>query len=90
MSPLPSARHRPAASVPRGRVEGHVRWFDQIRGVGMALVANAHQVHLHYRELTEGAYRALDPGDRISFWIERTPDGPVARTIEVIASLPRE
>lgn len=91
MSPLPSPRHRPSATSPRKRIEGQVRWFDQIRGVGLASTdTDPRQVHLHYRELDEGAYRALDAGDRITFWVEATDDGPVAREIAVVASLPRE
>jgi cold shock CspA family protein len=90
VSPLPSARHRRSGGPAGERVEARVLWFDQIQGVGLAAIAGRERVHVHYRELREGAYRALDAGDTLTLWVERTPDGPVARDVVVVASLPRE
>ena len=90
MSTRPSARRRPAVASPGPRIEASVRWFNQIHGIGVAHAPGLGQIHVHYRELREGAYRALDAGDTISCWIETTSEGPVARAVEVVASLPRE
>jgi cold shock CspA family protein len=90
VSERPSIRRRASSVTPGERVEARVKWFDQIQGVGIIVPRGGGEAQAHYRELREGAYRALDAGDRITCWIERTPDGPVARDIEVVASLPRE
>ncbi len=90
MVQLPSPRHRRSERRPDRRQTGRVRWFDQIRGVGLAALPGRGYVHLYYKEIRDEGYRALDPGDLISFWIEETAAGPILRDVRREASLPRE
>ena len=93
MSQPPSERHRLDPVRDDGdvvRVDARVRWFDAVRGVGEVRVPGIGHVHVYYKEVRRGGYRALDAGDVVSCWIEQTPQGPVARDVIVRGSLPRE
>jgi CspA family cold shock protein len=73
-----------------GRVTGRVRWFNEAQGVGIVEIPSRGYAHLYYKDILGDGYRALDPGDRVSFWIEESERGPIVREIRREASLPRE
>lgn len=66
-----------------------MRWFDEIQGVGVADAGPGHDLRVSHRDLPVGAYRALDPGDRITCRVEASARGPVARDVRLERSLPR-
>ncbi len=90
MVQLPSQRHRKSAESPGPRTSGRVRWFDQIRGVGLVDVPGKGYAHVYYKDILGEGYRALDAGDEISFWIEESERGPILRDVRRESSLPRE
>jgi CspA family cold shock protein len=66
-----------------------VKWFDQIQGVGIVRVASRGEAHVYYKEILDPGYRALEAGDTISFWVDATDRGLVARDVRLVDSLPR-
>jgi CspA family cold shock protein len=91
MATLPSERHRRSPhAVPGARIVGRVRWFDQNLGIGQVRVKGRGFARVHYKDIVDIGYRALDAGDTVSFWVEETAVGPVLRDVVHESSLPRE
>lgn len=67
-----------------------MKWFDQIHGVGIVKVPGRGEAHVYYKEILDEGYRALEAGDTISFRVDATDRGLVARDVRHQASLPRE
>ena len=56
-------------------MDGHVKWFNNLKGYGFIGRENGPDVFVHYTAIIGDGYRFLREGDRVSFDIEQGPKG---------------
>jgi CspA family cold shock protein len=66
-------------------VNGTVKWFSSKKGFGfIAREDNDKDIFVHFSSINMPGYRTLDPGDQVTFDLEESDRGPVAKNVEKI------
>ena len=60
--------------------EGTVKWFNPSKGYGFIEVEDGDDVFVHYSAIqgSDGGFKSLAEGERVSFDVEQGPKGPSA------------
>lgn len=67
------------------RQKGRVRWFDDQRGYGFAVIeGHEEDIFVHHSNITTDGYPTLKKGQLIEFEVEDGKRGKVARNIKVV------
>jgi CspA family cold shock protein len=63
--------------------EGTVKWFNPSKGYGFITPEDGDDVFVHYSAIqgSEGGFKSLTEGDRVSFDVEQGPKGPSAANV---------
>ena len=61
--------------------EGTVKWFSNKKGYGFIEQSEGADVFVHYSSIAEPGFKSLAEGDRVSFDLEESNRGPVAKNV---------
>ncbi|MBW2001024.1 MAG: cold-shock protein [Deltaproteobacteria bacterium] len=61
--------------------EGTVKWFSEKKGYGFIEQENGQDLFVHYSSIDSSGFKTLNEGDRVSFDIEESDRGPVAKNV---------
>jgi CspA family cold shock protein len=63
---------------------GTVKFFDDKKGYGFITQEDKTEIFVHYSGLLTPGFRALTPGQLVSYVVERGPKGDVARQVIIV------
>jgi cold shock protein len=63
---------------------GIVKWFSDKKGYGFISQENDRDVFVHYSSISMPGFKSLAEGDPVSFEIEESDRGPVAKNVEKV------
>ena len=68
--------------------EGKVKWFDTKKGYGFVAdsVSDGKDYFVHFSEIQSEGYKTLEDGQKVSFDIGESKQGPVATNVKVLTS----
>ena len=61
--------------------EGTVKWFSNKKGYGFIEQNEGGDVFVHYSSITMSGFKSLSEGDRVTFDLEESNRGPVAKNV---------
>lgn len=61
--------------------EGVVKWFSEKKGYGFIEQEGGGDVFVHYSSIEMSGFKTLYEGDRVSFEVEESDRGPVAKNV---------
>ena len=64
--------------------EGVVKWFSERKGYGFIEQENGPDIFVHFSSITMPGFKTLAEGERVSFDVEESDRGPVAKNVEKI------
>lgn len=64
--------------------DGTVKWFSDKKGYGFIEQANGPDIFVHYSSINSSGFKTLAEGDRVSFDVEESDRGPVAKNVNKI------
>ncbi len=65
--------------------QGVVKWFSDQKGYGFIEQENGEDLFVHYSSIvSQGGFRSLSEGDRVSFDIGEGQKGPAAQNVTKI------
>lgn len=64
-------------------INGTVKWFNDQKGFGF-LSANSIDYFVHFKDIQKEGYKSLKEGDKVSFEPQKSPKGPVAKSVQLI------
>ncbi|MBW2063401.1 MAG: cold shock domain-containing protein [Deltaproteobacteria bacterium] len=64
--------------------EGVVKWFDAKKGYGFISQEDGPDVFLHFSSINMDGFKTLNEGDRVTFDLEESDRGPVAKNVAKI------
>jgi CspA family cold shock protein len=70
------------ASIPQGRRQGAVKWFDAKKGFGFIAQDEGEDLFVHQSEIQQDGFRFLNEGERVEFEIGPGKKGPVALRVD--------
>lgn len=62
-------------------VQGHVKWFSNVKGYGFIEREDASDVFVHYTAIQSEGYKRLEAGDAVLFEIIEGERGPLATNV---------
>ena len=62
-------------------VTGIVKWFSNKKGYGFIEQDDGPDIFVHYSSITMPGFKTLTQGDTVSFELEETDRGPVAKNV---------
>ena len=61
--------------------EGTVKWFSEKKGYGFIEQEDGQDLFVHYSSIDSSGFKTLAEGERVSFDIEESDRGPVAKNV---------
>ncbi len=62
-------------------VAGTVKWFNNQKGFGFITPESGDDVFVHFSEIQDDGYKALDEGQKVEFEIVDGPKGDQAKNV---------
>ena len=62
--------------------EGTVKWFSEKKGYGFIEQEDGQDLFVHYSSINSDGFKTLTEGEQVSFEIEESDRGPVAKNVE--------
>jgi len=62
--------------------EGAVKWFSERKGYGFIEQEDGPDIFVHFSSITMPGFKTLAEGERVSFAVEESDRGPVAKNVE--------
>ena len=60
---------------------GIVKWFNEKKGYGFIEQEDGPDIFVHYSSINMSGFKTLSEGERVSFDIEDSDRGPVAKNV---------
>jgi CspA family cold shock protein len=64
--------------------EGTVKWFSEKKGYGFIEQNDGPDIFVHYSSINTSGFKTLAEGERVSFDVEESDRGPVAKNVSKI------
>ena len=64
--------------------EGTVKWFSEKKGYGFIEQEDGQDIFVHYSAIDVPGFKTLTEGDRVSFEVEESNRGPVAKNVSKV------
>lgn len=64
--------------------KGRVKWFNAEKGFGFIEREDKKDVFVHFQDIDMDGYKTLEEGDLVSFYVEATDKGEIARDVQII------
>jgi cold shock protein len=61
---------------------GTVKWFSDKKGFGFIEQEEGGDIFVHFSSITMSGFKTLSEGDRVTFDVEESDRGPVAKNVE--------
>ena len=61
--------------------EGIVKWFSDKKGYGFISQEDGPDIFVHFSSINMDGFKTLNEGDRVSFDVEESDRGPVAKNV---------
>ena len=62
--------------------EGVVKWFSERKGYGFIEQEDGPDIFVHFSSIVMPGFKTLAEGERVSFDVEESDRGPVAKNVE--------
>ncbi|MBW2149812.1 MAG: cold-shock protein [Deltaproteobacteria bacterium] len=63
---------------------GTVKWFSEKKGYGFIEQDDGPDIFVHYSSIDKPGFKILAEGDRVSFDVEESDRGPVAKNVKIV------
>lgn len=64
--------------------KGRVKWFNAEKGFGFIEREGKKDVFVHFQDIDMDGYKTLEEGELVSFYVEATDKGEIARDVQII------
>ena len=61
---------------------GTVKWFSDKKGFGFIEQEEGGDIFVHFSSISMSGFKTLSEGDRVTFDVEESDRGPVAKNVE--------
>lgn len=62
--------------------KGKVKWFNAEKGFGFIQRENGTDIFVHFSDIKMDGFKVLNEGEEVTFTVEPSPKGDIARNIE--------
>ena len=64
--------------------EGTVKWFSEKKGYGFLAQESGQDIFVHYSSIDMSGFKTLSDGDPVTFDVEESNRGPVAKNVKKV------